>query len=403
MQPFDIPLTLIRHTSTVRNDEPVTVGVPFPKGSLQSSDQIGLLDPAGLPLSLQVRALDHWSDGSVRWLLCDFQVTTSGTQTIRIASDRCLAWVPPPLARIALAENDVRSALQSFGAVLLSSDALTIVDLAGKRFECLPDFDWFIEDLGLVRGCVRESGTLTRNDTHFARYTLRTHYFANSPVVRVHLTITNPNRSEHPGGCWNLGERGSILIRDASVRFSLSGGGRTSCRMSVETDGPFMPIDETVEVFQASSGGANWRSTNHLSRARTVAADFRGYRLRTDVTEDVGIQATPIVAISREDRHLAISMPEFWQNFPKAIEADRKARLCVCFRGSRSSPTSSRAVSRRRTSSTSRSAGTPSPTSRSPGRATRSSRSWTPSGSRRRGRFPTSRRKLATRTSSISD
>jgi len=50
---------------------PVTGGVPFPKGALQSVENVRVLDSAGSELPLQVTRLAVWPDGSVKWALID--------------------------------------------------------------------------------------------------------------------------------------------------------------------------------------------------------------------------------------------------------------------------------------------------------------------------------------------
>ncbi|MCE9529640.1 MAG: hypothetical protein K8T89_00640 [Planctomycetes bacterium] len=74
-------------------------------------------------------------------------------------------------------------------------------------------------------------------------------------------------------------------------------------------------------MYQDSSGGANWRSSNHLNRNRVVPNTFQGYRLKAGETQQTGLRATPIVMLDQGDKHLALAMPNFWQNFPKAFEA----------------------------------------------------------------------------------
>ena len=47
-----------------RSREPVTCGVPFPKGMLKKSSGVQLLDAGSQRVPLQKRILDTWSDGS---------------------------------------------------------------------------------------------------------------------------------------------------------------------------------------------------------------------------------------------------------------------------------------------------------------------------------------------------
>src|SRR6516164_8751796 len=51
---------------------PVSLGIPFPKGMLDSTDAITLADARGRVVPLQTAPLARWSDGSIKWALLDF-------------------------------------------------------------------------------------------------------------------------------------------------------------------------------------------------------------------------------------------------------------------------------------------------------------------------------------------
>jgi hypothetical protein len=74
---IDIPLSVheaLRKqvTGIDRVAEPVTMGVPFPKGWLREKGGVPQLAVKGAP-AYQFRTLARWEDGSVRWALADFQ------------------------------------------------------------------------------------------------------------------------------------------------------------------------------------------------------------------------------------------------------------------------------------------------------------------------------------------
>ena len=53
-----------------RRGEPVTVGVPWPRGMLRDEGYLACVGPEG-EVPLQTEVLDRWPDGSLRWVLCD--------------------------------------------------------------------------------------------------------------------------------------------------------------------------------------------------------------------------------------------------------------------------------------------------------------------------------------------
>ncbi len=63
-----------------RRNEPITVGIPVPRRFCTDVACLALSDGRSARLPLQARALDRWPDGSVRWVLLDFQATASGPE-----------------------------------------------------------------------------------------------------------------------------------------------------------------------------------------------------------------------------------------------------------------------------------------------------------------------------------
>ena len=71
-------LTDPREPALARAGEPVTVGVPLPRGLARRTDGWRLESADGTRVPVQARALDRWSDGTIRWALLDFQASANG-------------------------------------------------------------------------------------------------------------------------------------------------------------------------------------------------------------------------------------------------------------------------------------------------------------------------------------
>lgn len=77
-----IPLTLVERYGESRVDEPVTSGVPLPEGAYQSVEKLRLVDFNGNEIPCQITPLVRWyRDGSLRWVLLDFQATLPAFST----------------------------------------------------------------------------------------------------------------------------------------------------------------------------------------------------------------------------------------------------------------------------------------------------------------------------------
>jgi hypothetical protein len=323
--------------------QPITVGLPFPQGLLSDSCTMRLLDPDGEPATLQTQALERWADGSVRWLLLDF-LARPGVQDgpyLLVVSPQENGAVPPGPRPIAITESTGaftvdtgaalfhldRAILRPFtqvttgGTNLLAPDSsrCLLTDLKGRSG--LPRIDRSeVEARGPVRATLRFEGTWAGGVP--CRFIARLSFFAGTGLVQLCLTAHNPNRARHPGGLWDLGDAGSMFFRELSIELSLAGSELPRIRCAAEADQPIQtaPMSD-LEIYQDSSGGENWQSRNHVNRQGWVPCSHRGYRVRTGKDETAGLRASPIVALEGSSGSLAVAVPEFWQQFPRAIAA----------------------------------------------------------------------------------
>jgi hypothetical protein len=139
----------------------------------------------------------------------------------------------------------------------------------------------------------------------------------------VVTTLRNPRAVAHIGGFWELGDPGNVLLRDAAFSLGLTNAREpVHVRCSLQPAEPLAPVALPLEIYQESSGGAEWQHPNHRNRAGVVPMRWRGYRVRSGALESRGERATPIVELQGPRHAIAVTLPAFWQNFPKAIEVD---------------------------------------------------------------------------------
>ena len=144
-------------------------------------------------------------------------------------------------------------------------------------------------------------------------------FHAGLGAVRVEVSCTNTRAARHPDGIWDLGDPGSVLIRDLSVTMRPAPRGAASVTASLDRAQPMTPAGDQFAVYQDSSGGANWQSPNHVNRDGRVPTAFRGYRATADGSEIAGLRATPIASLNTGDSRITIAAPVFWEAFPKAL------------------------------------------------------------------------------------
>ncbi|HEY3884661.1 MAG TPA: hypothetical protein VGL62_05600, partial [Vicinamibacterales bacterium] len=190
-----------------------------------------------------------------------------------------------------------------------------------------------IVERGPVRVSVRIDGALEGPASPPIELTAWVDLYSLLPVARVAVRLRNPRAARHPGGFWDLGDAGSVLLKDVSWRIGLTSNGAAvpSIRCSPEPGAEAKAFRQPFELYQDSSGGENWRSTNHINRERRVPVAFRGYRI--GIGEEGGLRATPVVALTLSAADISIAVPHFWQNCPKAIEAAGSALVFRLFPG----------------------------------------------------------------------
>jgi hypothetical protein len=327
-----------------RRREPVTVGVAFPRGQVDPDGAWSLLDLHNRRCPVQATTLDRWSDGSIRWALFDFQADVSAgpPAVYSLEPDAGAACVPDVPLKVDVEGHAilVRTGAATFqvarrGPALFAGievdggtafcrgwARLTGKDAAGRDLALDID-DAVVERSGPVRAVIRVDGRLApRPGASLLDVVARLSFSSGSSTVQVELSLTNPRAARHAGGFWDLGDAGSVLLKSVAIGFAPQEGPGRVIRYSAERSNPLTPVEESLELYQDSSGGENWRHVNHVNRLRRVPTTFRGYRVsRGSESGSHGLRATPVVSAGVGARQLTIAMRHFWENFPKAIVA----------------------------------------------------------------------------------
>ncbi|HYB94101.1 MAG TPA: hypothetical protein VEC39_03950 [Vicinamibacterales bacterium] len=348
-----IVITVATDPSTVpfeRHGEPITLGVMCPRGAVQRSDAWGLTDQRGRPVTVQTATLDRWGDGSVRWLLVDFLADTAadspsyyalapdqpgdpGSPAIAIehAGETIRVWTGAATFDIPRSGTRFLSSVQVNGIELVRDNAVVAEDSSGARYQFVVRRAT-IQRAGAIRADIRLDGDLaSASGEPWLDASLQMSFFAGLGTMKAELSVTNPRAAKHQGGQWDLGDPGSVLIRDLSIAIVPQCAADADVWGSIDHSDQMEPAGSRFAVHQESSGGSNWQHDNHLTRHGRVAARFRGFRAVRAGREVQGLRATPIASIGGGDRRVSVALPRFWEVFPKAIEADSNGCAVAMF------------------------------------------------------------------------
>lgn len=354
-----VEITVQETAGICREREPLTYGVPFPKGRLAEPVRLRIVDAAGDPIPVAAAPLAYWRDGSIKWMLFDLQVSVpaNATKTLHVYPE-AIAGTPHDTYPAALAVSDnqetirVRTGHVEF--VLNAADLLPFSQITVNGRPMLrehaarialtdeqdrvwqPGIDaWTVETHNPLRLVLRVDGTFKADQkSHALRYTCRIHFFAGHSTARVDFTLRNPQAARHPGGVWDLGSQGSCFFRD--LRLELPGPQREQADLAYALDvgDSLKKAAGNLLIYQDSSGGEHWRSHNHINRREQLPVTFRGFEVRRGRQVLAhGLRATPCMAVSHPEGTLAASVKHFWQNFPTALEADHHTLKIGLFPG----------------------------------------------------------------------
>ena len=274
----------------------------MPKGLVFEEDALVLLDPTGMPTLLQTQAIDRWSDGSIRWVALDWLANSPASSAYRLVLDSTAPSRPESetitVRREKGEEFRVHTGRADFHLRQGTSNWLgvrrpesqpaaktvyggfAISDHKSRQYSLvLDDIDVTVK--GPVRVSIRCRGRLgNKPGRPLAIVDVLCHFYLNSATVRCELAFTNPEAAGHPGGLWTLGNRGSLLLERATFHLKLPAEDPDATILcSAEMGETPQEQPNSLELYQESSGGENYRSSVHLSRHGQVPHQHRGYVL----------------------------------------------------------------------------------------------------------------------------
>lgn len=352
-------LMLYETGGAARTDEFVRIGIPFARGELANPSGLAITGPQGTAQPVQTTILKQWPDASIKWLLLDFAVTVpaAGHANYRLVQGQKPTSEAGSGIRIVPGEDSwlVDTGTTQFYldtkefcpfSRIVSGDK-DILDPAGAN--CQLDLNGSgrfspviksiaIEVEGPLRATLRIEGSFASRQKMQPGFICRLHFFANSSRVMLDFTLHNPSPAHHPGGFWDLGDPASLYIRELGITFPFRKDlvKAISCSPKPGTP-PFSSEDPSIRhaIYQESSGGKNWQSPLHRSWHGETPFTFSGFKLQIGHELTLyGDRATPVIWCGNNNGHgVAAGMPRFWQEFPKAFEADQNSLKIALFPG----------------------------------------------------------------------
>ena len=343
VSPIDIVLE--EASGIPRICEPVTMGVPFAKGILRDPSSLSLLDEEDHQIPLQTLVTDLWSDGSIRWLLIDFQAAVNANTaslwhleqregglpcvsevsvSVSETSDVIIVDSGEAVFHLDLSDFKPIRKVRLNGLDIIDPDRTGVIlrDDRGEGF--VPVVKRFsVETKGPLRSTVFFSGSFKNKNKELADFFSRVHFYAGHSLTKIEFTVRNSRAAKHRGGLWDLGDEGSVYFKDLSLKVGMITDREVFADWKTQVaDAANVSHKSDVCIYQDSSGGENWDSRNHINRFGKMTTSFRGYRVYEDgrIIEE-GNRANPVLCIGANQRKVVAAIAGVWQNFPSGLES----------------------------------------------------------------------------------
>ncbi|MBA6357430.1 hypothetical protein, partial [Colwellia sp. BRX8-3] len=161
-----------------------------------------------------------------------------------------------------------------------------------------------------------------KNNNHDAvlEFDCKLTFNAATPTIKIDFTLRNPKPMVHNNGKWDLGNKNSYHFKSLNLDFLSLDSDKVA--LNISDKGQHFQHSGACLLYQASSGGDNWNSSNHIDAKGIVNNSFKGFR----VTEGIdvvcsGDRAEPTINAVLNNNNLSIAYKNFWQTFPKSIES----------------------------------------------------------------------------------
>ena len=290
----------VRERAGANAVRPLTGGVPIAQGLAPVGSRFALSDESGRRVPVQTSVLTRWKDGSARWVLLDFQAAPSanGTSRFRLSWDK-EAGALEPKAPVRVRDPQ-RPSLES-GPVRLSSTAnallqisdradirLTLTDGSGRRCNGIVE-SAEVETNGPLRSTLALKGAFRAPDgERICGFRARASVFAGLSRICLEPQILLDS------------QKGLFLnVRELNLEIT-----------------PLAP-PRSVSI----GGDPGWKGAP-ATALRLFQVDDQNYRF--EGAEGKGSKAPGWVEIGDGRGAIALALKDFWQQWPKSIEADSK-------------------------------------------------------------------------------
>ena len=373
-----VPITLKNTANAPKKLEPIKVSVPFKNATLYSTDTLALLDDKQQCINKQIKVLAYWPDMSIKWLQIDFLFSSNAhseniiylsssapnaeetgllgikvqetSQDITIETEASIFHLSKTSLGIFTAESN--SDIQTQKTYYASSEnTLVLTDKQGLKYNPIiekihfshteQDAKALIKFTAYINGSFIPQCKPNKPESNKAQTTTQFEaeitFYLQSNLTKWRFTLHNPQAMESNNGKWDLGNNNSSFFQSFNTFIPCRNTTKLAYKIqddlapSSQDISPWQENIEQLTIFQASSGGENWQSANHINHLGKTCLEFNGYEVSSQLEQTcsqnvIKGRATPTIYIEQSKENIAsnlsVHIDNFWQKFPKSIEVD---------------------------------------------------------------------------------
>ncbi|EMI44583.1 hypothetical protein RRSWK_02649 [Rhodopirellula sp. SWK7] len=343
--------------------ELATVAVPRAMGQEAIAKRLRVYNGQGVCVTSQSEVVLRWSDRSERSVIVRFIADRDDDYTIVLppfansvkeVSAKCeSSQISAELGRSGPHGRAIEFAFGNQSEAIVSLSLPTLID-GSCAFANLPDIQ-FVTDgpvcqfwelpITFCRSVDDNSSSAQSDRLALIDARLRVCCVPALGMIDLELTVTNHNPAGHPGGTWSLGSSGSVQIDKFAPTFDLSFANRDSFDGQLaqlilldDTGTTNLTDRHSILVQQLSSGGRNWDCSNHALANGHVSLGGQGFSVMSGAGDFQSLhekfgRAIPILEIAAEKQIAALTVKDFWQNYPSQIYGEKDQLLADFFPG----------------------------------------------------------------------
>lgn len=354
---FEIPIEIKETSAMARKCRAIDLSVPLVQNKLFKTVNLSLQDEDNNLIPCHFKPFIFWPNKSIKWIKLYFQLDMKAHSIKKL---RVIVQDQDLVSTASQTENNSFLVLQKTGSfTVINAENTFVIDTNNlgilrhhkQRVNELitdpnsinlttVDNQKYHPQLTSIK-CIESNpfeihilckGEWRNNKALFGIFFDATYsFFKNSSLYKFKLTIHNSKAIIPHRGKWDLGNENSLFFKSLNVK--IADDCHSSFEYRTKLDAKFVSSkNSNFMVYQASSGGENWQSRNHLNHLAEIALPFKGFKLIDgDYEECFADRAEPTLIVKKNNTSCAFQLEKFWQNFPKAVHNENNKIILGLF------------------------------------------------------------------------